>query len=233
MKTITGWDVREEYRQGGRDFSNIEIQWADFSGTDLSGINFSNSKISLVTFFRCNLTNANFSGCDIYSTSFHSTILKNAVFDKATLNWIMFDNANFTSTSMKNVSLSHATMINCLEAELNLSGASLFHVFRNPSEIPDSEIGALVAEIGTAISKVDMDRRLWIKTGLAQYMQDLGKKKFSEHQLGSIDEKDISNYGKQDSIYKKLETIFNELIETYGPKNPYRQKNSYKTDKKY
>jgi len=234
MKNIlTGWEVREQYKNGRRDFSNVEVQWADFSGTDLSDINFSNSKLSITTFFRCNLENANFSDCDIYATSFNSADLSGATFDKSKLNWIRFDNAIFKNTSMRNATVMHVTLINCNTAGLKIDNTSQFNVFRTAEEIPDLEVERLLLEIGNIISKVDLDRKLWVKTGLGPYLKSLGKQQFSTEVISGPYSKSNSEYSKPINLYKGLDNTFIELIETYGPKNPYKKEGKYKAKGKY
>ncbi len=232
-EVMTGWKIREEYKKGRKDFSNTEIQWADFSGTDLSGANFSGSRFSVVTFYACNLKNANFSNCDMYGMSFNSANLANAKFDKSKMNWIRFDNAIFENTSMKNAQLNHVTMINCNVSEMKLDGTSQFSVFHKAEEIPDSEIQALIAEIGNTINAVDLDRKLWLRTTLGPYLKTIGKQQTTAQAVNTPYQKTGLDSSNLVNLYHGLDSIFSELIETYGAKNPYKKEGAYKQKGEY
>ena len=233
MKVITGGELREQYRNGKRDFSNREIQWADLSNTDLSNINMSNSKISTVTFFGSNLTNANFSGCRIYATSFNSANLTEASFDKADMQWIRLDNVIFKNTKMISASLIHATLINCVTSELKTDDTTMLNVFHTASEIPETEVQLMLQEIGSMIQNVDKNLKLFMKTSLAKYLQQIEKKDVSGTNIGVSYSKESSSYGQTPDAYHGLENIFKELIGIYGAKNQYKGKDVYNQKRKY
>ncbi|MBI4015450.1 MAG: pentapeptide repeat-containing protein [Candidatus Aenigmarchaeota archaeon] len=98
-------DIYAEYKNGRKDFSNIDAQAQDFSGMILKGIIFKGSNLHAADFANVDLTDADFSECDITTCSFKSATLKRTNFFRSNFFWSTLNGAYLEKTNMRNSNL--------------------------------------------------------------------------------------------------------------------------------
>lgn len=107
--------LREDYKQGYRDFSQIDLRGADFSHTNLSSADLSGSWLS----------RANFEGSILRETDFQYSHLREANFQGADLSYVNFKGADLTGCDFSQAVLVSANLSDAILLGVNLWGANI------------------------------------------------------------------------------------------------------------
>ena len=114
MEILRADEIKEAYKDGRRNFTNVKAVELDLSGTDLSGSDFSNSDLSRTDFTGAKLVGTNFENCDLSWCDFTRADLTNANFSKAETKWGKFISAILENVDFSNANLSYTLFINTI-----------------------------------------------------------------------------------------------------------------------
>lgn len=145
----------ERYRQGERNFINIDLSGVNLTGANLQNINLTNANLSGANLSWASLNQAKFTGANLHQADLHNSLLNNADFNQAILsraklnkvdlrlatlreadlNWADLSGANLSGTELQNAQmdrvnleqakLDHAQLMGAQLMEANLRYASL------------------------------------------------------------------------------------------------------------
>lgn len=131
---MNAFQLKESYKKGRRDFSNIRVVGADLSGSNWSGSIFRNSNFEGTSFSYCNLTDADFSGAQLNIGGFLRSNLTRASFKKAEISFISFENATFDNTNFQGSVLRYSIFFEANIGAADFTNASMLHVYMTIEE---------------------------------------------------------------------------------------------------
>ncbi len=102
---MTAQQILEEYKNGRRDFSNIDAQAQNFGNMMLKGIIFHSSNLHAADFPNTDLTDADLSECDLTLLDLRGATLKRTNFTRANLYWATLVGAYLEKTIMRYANL--------------------------------------------------------------------------------------------------------------------------------
>lgn len=106
--------IIQQYKEGRRDFSNLNLNCLDFRGSDLTSANFSN----------CDLSGANFSNCCLKDCNFSRANLRNAYFKFANLRGSAFIESDLSGACLLGARIRFATITRTKMDGVDLSGVN-------------------------------------------------------------------------------------------------------------
>jgi len=140
-------EMLERYRQGERDFTNIDLSWTRLNGTDLSGINLSGAI----------LENCIWHGCNFSNSRLRDTIMRNSrmgtfpylydstrsLFDEADLQGANLQGATLYNTSFRGANLGQTNLREAYLGRADFSGANLQGAILQKASLHDAYASGL------------------------------------------------------------------------------------------
>lgn len=224
LTDMIGWELLEEYKNGKRVFSDINMQFSDLTGANLEGMTIKNSKLYFVLLRESNLKKCRFINCDMFSCGFRNADLSNALFEKCKIDYGYFQNAMFDNTKMTRCNLSWCGLFSA-KGSLDTSTSTLFKVFTNISDLTQADIDAAFRGLTPFIQNLDFEIKSQVQNLLKSVTDKIGIEPTKS---------DPSAYGKSSNSYTKPLSVYQmmeQLITDYARKTPYKAKTPYeKTD---
>ena len=185
LHQIPNHEILEQYKQGRRDFKNIQCVGTDFIGLDLSGADFSGSDLGFSSFSRANLSNTNFSNCNLVWSNFQRANTTNANFSHARLNWSVLNNAIFHSTNMQKADLSWCILFETNRGEVDLKDAIVGTTAWQESDLKSSGFSHAFENLQKLKAMVPYDLWLLIKASIKKTESMFEKSKQTRENISS------------------------------------------------
>ena len=218
-KVLLSKEFLDMYKEGGRTFSDITLQYMDIADVNLTDLIIKNSKLFFATFRNCNFKNSKFINCEIIYGSFYGGNLEGVVFDNCTIDMTLFQDTIFRDTKISKSRLIWSAFLNTAIGEIDLSSSTKFKVFTDLSEITAKDIEDGMAHLGPLIDSLDISIRHKIKQELEKDFQSLGIKDLPNSSKNL-------EYQRTSPLVYGMQTFSNMIIDAYNTANPYRQKKS-------
>lgn len=232
LRTIFSSELLERYKSGIREFSGINLQYADISGCVLKDIVIKDSKFFIFAFYNCDLTNAKFINCEMVYGSFYGGRLENAVFDKCSMDLMLFENTIFKRTKILRSTIIWSGIFGTALGELDLASSTLIKVLTDPSQITQQYVDEAVSKIGPVINSLDISIRAKIKEEMqrdaTKYNVEIktvsGGKPAYEPRSGTYSKGEEPAYGAS------MHAMIQNIINAYSAAHPYQTKKERKND---
>ncbi len=228
FRAVLSNEFIDDYKDGMRIFSGINLQYMDISGIDLDDLVIKDSKIFFVNFRGCSLLNAKFINCEIFWGGFYNNNMKNVIFDRCKIDMTWFENVIFENSKMIQSTASWSAMLNSNSRELDTSSSTLFKFFTDPSQASPNDIEEFMHKMGPVVASLDMSIRAKFMEGLKSDLARYGV------EAKPVETQD-SGYAK-DTGYKQTPVSYgsfvsdfsNAVINAYGmqqqkKKTPYER----------
>ncbi len=222
-----GFELLEEYKNGKRDFSGINMQFSDLTGSNLEGLTIKNSKLYFVLLRQSNLKNCKFINCEMFSCGFRDADLTGAIFENCKIDYGYFQNTLFDNTKMIKCNLSFCGVFSTSLGSLDMSTSTLFKVFTDPSQVSQADMDAAYAGLLPFLSSLDFEIKSQMQNLIKAATDKIGIEPTKTVQA-SYGEK-VFQYAKPSSVY----SIMEQLISTYAAKSPYKTSMPYKKKSSY
>ena len=157
-------EILKAYKDGERDFSNIECKEGDFDGLNLTGASLQNSDLSFSAFRDAILTDTDFTGAILEWTSFERANLTRAKFNNAKITWSVLNNAHIEKTEMKKTDLSWSLLFNTNWGAADSTGAILASTAFSPADITEEGLWELRQKLEAVGKRVDDLTHLMIES---------------------------------------------------------------------
>ncbi len=155
----------ELYRQGQRNFFNIDLSNAQLRSVVLIGIDLRGSTLNKADLSSANLIEANLTGANLIETNLRGALLRGANFSDADLSWanLTWSNSSNSKFIRANLSVTNFSGANLIEADFtgaimkgsNLRGTNLRGtIFKNLRTCADTEF--------TGVRNLDDRTRLYL-----------------------------------------------------------------------
>ncbi len=233
LRNIFGPELLEEYKTGRKEFSNIQLQFADLSGNSFENLAIKDSKIHFTLFRFCKLNNCRFVNCEIFFGGFKGADLTGAVFENCKMDYCLFESAIFGDTKMFKCNLSWCGMFMTDTASLESSSSTLFKVFTDVSQFTQKDADAAFVGLMPFIQNLDFEIRHRMEELLTSVTKRIGAEPSAAAQkpvYGKVGESYAAN---PLSGYQKLNDLVEGLIHAYAAKNPYKSKTPYEKSGSY
>ncbi len=221
LEPITEQELREQYKQGKRDFRNLKMHNVALNDTNLSGADFSGCNIFGCTFFGSKFVGCKFIGAEIKWNDFNFTDFTNADFTNARLEWMSFDNAKVKGAVFKGAHLERISFYSTPINSTDLTNTTMIKCFRSESEITVADLDLMISEMkrhGFPTDAITNIERVREKTKRTQkiregedetlkYAKETKEDQYSSSSKGEYakGDKGIGTYKKKNSVgsYKK------------------------------
>jgi len=110
----------ERYRQGERNFTNIDLSGVNLKGANLRDINLTNANLTGANLSWASLNQAKFTGANLHQADLRSALLSNADFNRAILSRAKLNKVDLRLATLQEADLNWADL-----SDANLSGAEL------------------------------------------------------------------------------------------------------------
>jgi len=221
-ETLSGPKILKMYKEGRRDFTDINATMIDVAGKNLKGIIFKNANLGFSYFKNADLTDADFTNANAEWSSFENANLTRTVFVNANATWSKFNKAHFEKTKMQKADLSWSIFFDTNFTEADTKGANLSMIALHPSEITEEGLKTANAMLASLRDKLPFE--VWVAT---RFSVNTTSGKFKTiHNAEVLTEthysiKSIGGYGSHAN-------------DTVNPGNlTYSVSSAYKTDTKY
>jgi hypothetical protein len=236
LKNVFSSEFLERYKSGEREFSNINLQYAEISGVDLSNVVIKNSKIFVVTFSDCNITNVQFINCEMIYSGFHRCHLENSTFKKCNMDLMFFEDNFFKRTNVSESTIVWSAIIGSSMGELDSSSSVFIEVITDTAQITQQYIENGLARIGSFISSLDID--VLLKSKLKKEFQDSASHynfdvKYIPDAKTSYESSGSYNKAAEHGYGANIQNMMHSIINAYNAAHPYQDKKSYQNDSKY
>jgi hypothetical protein len=223
MKHLSADEIISMYKNGERDFSNIECKSGNFAGHRLKGIIFRGSDLEGASFSGCVLDGADFSNCNLQWINFDHASLRGADFTGADLRWAKATAPVFEKTLFIGSNLNEAYIFEANLNEANFTNSTRDRLVTKFSEVSDTDF--MTAEDELRKRGMSFDIILKINSGIKRMKQrwekfiGIGKEEINEKP--SYDKKE--KYAKDENNQHKSERY--EMTDSiYDSKTEYRKK---------
>ncbi|MCX6815474.1 MAG: hypothetical protein NT120_01300 [Candidatus Aenigmarchaeota archaeon] len=230
LKNIFSNELIEQYKEGKREFVNINLQYADIS-MPLKDLVIRDSRLFFVTFRDCDLSNAKFINCEIFYGTWYGGILENAVFDDCAIDYGLFDKTIFRNTKIVKSKITWSGMLGQPINELDMSTSTQFKIITDMSQITPEAVEEIRRQIGPIINSLDLSIKAKINEEIQKDAQKYGV------ELPSIaTEKPAygarrENADSNSSVYGgNMQNFADMVIGAYNAVHPYKVKRSYQDD---
>lgn len=236
MQNMFSSEFLEGYKNGQREFSNINLQYADISGANLNDIIIKDSKLFFVTFRSCDFSNAKFINCEIFFGTFLGGSFTNAVFEKCIIDFTLFERINPKNTKILKSKVSWSGILYSIMSEIDVSSSDTFRFITDISQITQNYVDEAMLRIGPMIGKLDISIRAQIKEEIEREARE-----YKVKIMGTEGSK--SNYGNhsKDGSHENMGSVYGTtlqnftaaVISAYNDAHPYQAKRKYDTDSTY
>jgi len=212
-------EIVEGYRNGKKDFSNIECKWADFSGLTFKNVSFKDSDLSYSSFENCVLTDCDFARANLEWSSFASARLIRVNFQGAKISWSKFNDAYFEKVNMRKANLDWTIAFNTnIMSQADLKDVDLSTFAKDISEVTEEGIRLAQLKSNKLKEKMPFDAWMSIKFSVNSTTDKFGVLlQDAKQQIGSYAKAIGGFFG----IYKKPDIDKGEYV---------KQETPYKTD---
>jgi hypothetical protein len=217
----------ERYKNGEREFDNVNIQYSDISGKSFNDIIIKNSRLFFVTFRNCNFTNAKFINTEIYYATFYGGDFSNFVADNCKIDFTLFDNILPRRTNFIKCKFTWSAIFNSAAGEIDTSSCTFFKFYTNPSQITQSDIDAAMKFLGPVIDQLDISIKTQIKKDLESDAQRYSIKINESHKNNSAYNNQKNVTGGQSGYGANIQGFIDNVINAYNTANPYKARKSY------
>src|SRR3989338_5773331 len=155
MKNVLSSEFLERYKNGEREFSDINLQYADISGMSFNDIIIKNSRLFFLTFRSCNFENARFVNCEIIYDTFYNGSMKNIIFDKCKIDFGFIENVILNCVKMNKSNISWTAIFSNPIQEIDTSTSVIHRLFTDPVQITPNIMEEAMSQIGPIIDSLD------------------------------------------------------------------------------
>ena len=219
MKFVSDSQIINSYRNGERNFTNIECKGGNFSGIDMRGVIFANSNLSGASFSGANLDDSDFNGCILLWSNFDHASLRRTNFSHADLSWMKATEPIFEKTNFTNANLNWAYIFKADMSRADFTDAHVETMATKFSEV--HEVGLIHGEESLAGVQLPPGVSVRIKHGIDK-MRERWKRFDGSDETALNDEKTESKSEYSTKPMPRTETI------SYGRNEPvYTKKTAY------
>lgn len=220
-KNLSLSEILENYKKGGRDFSNIRCS-SDFTNLDLKGIIFKNSDLSFSTFRGAQLQGADFSNSNLEWTDFSLANLADAKLIRANCTYSLFNDAVFDRADVRNADFSWSLLFNVNFHSANIAGANFTTAAFSVADI--TKEGLEHVSFMSANLRIPPELLLEIKFSVGRT-----KERFLAFSMAQQDDNFNASYQLSGAAGNyRVATESRDTVQ-YSIKNPYRMEVKYKS----
>jgi len=229
MEALYGSELKERFKAGRKEFSDIILQFTEFNDENLEGLIIRNSKIDYTQFRSANLKNAKFINCEMFFASFFSAELENTIFDKCKIDMTRFDSARLKNTKILNSHISYCLLMDVNTGEIDLRNTSQFKLITNPGAVTNEEIADALRIIGNHAEDLPIEIKIEIQRRISGSLEDFGRDpkmaQFSpENKPYSSSD---STYSRASNLYHAMNSFVDDMIKYGNEAGVYRAKRKY------
>ncbi|HBB33019.1 MAG TPA: low-complexity protein [Cyanobacteria bacterium UBA8803] len=137
----------DRYRQGERNFTQVDLSGASLRGADLRNINLSGANLTSANLSWASLDRANLAGAILHQADLHNAILNNSNLDRANLSRANLRKVDLRLATLRSANLTWADASNADLSEADLSNAQLDRINLTQAQLNNTLlIGAQLME---------------------------------------------------------------------------------------
>ncbi len=151
----------DRYRQGERNFADVDLSGVILTGANLREINLSGANLNNANLSWATLNHANLTGASFHQTNLHSATLNNANFNQATLSRAKLSKVDLRHATLQDADLSWADLTNS-----DLSGSDFQRAKLNRANLEQAKLNSTLL-MGAEIMEANLTRTSLISANLA------------------------------------------------------------------
>ncbi len=235
MQNVFSSEFLEMYKNGQREFENINLQYTDIFGTTLNDIIIKDSKLFFVTFRNCDFSNAKLINCEIFFATFLGGNFENALFERCVIDLTLFENITAKNTKFSKSKISWSGILGTI-GTVDLLSSDTFKLITHVSQITQQYVDEVAVRIWPLIDTLDISIRAKMKEEFQREAKEYNvkipnkqsdKSHYGDHSKGGGHENMGSVYGST------VQNFSNTVITAYNKAHPYQAKKPYQHDSEY
>lgn len=226
MKKTFSVEFLEKLDAGQKEFSNLQIEYADLSGKVFEGMRIRDAKIIFSSLRNSKLKDTVFENCEMLFLACGYSELRNVKFINCRIDYSGFTECIFNHCQFINTNISWTSFIDAKLGGAEFQNCTEFKVFRSLSELDPESIQKAAAGLGPIMQHLDYDTRNKVMSLVKDFAQkhdiDLSPASAGTAHGYKAAGPDIKASGG----YRIFDSIVDAAISKYGTKNPYKGKDT-------
>lgn len=185
-KFLSREKIKQAYKEGERNFSNIICKEVDFSKVNLSGCSFKNSDLSFCGFQDADMSDCDFTDVNFQWSGFNRANMKRSNFTRADFQWSILNDAKLDGAILRETNLNWTLLFNVdIEKAAEKDTAILNTASFNPSDITKEGCEILKKEVRKLTGAVAFET-LFLTECIAKNTLEKAERLFNEEENQQI-----------------------------------------------